>query len=54
MRKEVQMVEESVDKEYEVEEILDSRVSGRGGGKLEYLIKWKNYPREELSWEPAV
>ena len=21
-------------------------------GKLEYLVKWKNYPTEEASWEP--
>ena len=52
-RKELQMVEESEDDEYEVEEVMDSRVSGRGGGRLEYLVKWKNYPVEESTWEPA-
>ena len=25
---------------------------GCGQGKLEYLVKWKNYPIEEASWEP--
>ena len=47
------MVEESQDEEYEVEEVMDSRVSGRGGGRLEYLVKWKNYPIEESTWEPV-
>ena len=42
------------DGEYEVEKLLDSRISkkGCGRGKLEYLVKWKNYPTEEASWEP--
>ena len=42
------------DGEYKVEKLLDSRISkkGRGQGKLEYLVKWKNYPIEEASWEP--
>ena len=42
------------DGEYEVEKLLDSRISkkGRGCGKLEYLVKWKDYPIEEASWEP--
>ena len=41
------------DREYKVEKHLDSRISkkGRGQGKLEYLVKWKNYPVEEASWE---
>jgi hypothetical protein len=41
------------DEEYEVDIVLDSRVSGRGRGRLEYLVKWKNYPTEEATWEPA-
>ena len=34
------------DREYEVEKLLDSRISkkGCGWGKLEYLVKWKDYP----------
>ena len=37
--------------EYEVEGVLDSRVSGRQG--LQYLVRWKGYGNEENSWEPA-
>lgn len=37
--------------EYEVEKVLDSRLSHRKG--LEYLVKWKGYGREDNSWEPA-
>ena len=32
----------------EVEEILDSRWRG---GKLQYLIKWRDQPLEERTWE---
>jgi hypothetical protein len=35
---------------YEVEEVLDSRVVR---GTLHYLVKWKGFPREEWTWEPA-
>jgi Chromo (CHRromatin Organisation MOdifier) domain len=37
------------DVSYEVEKIVDHRddLNGR-----EYLIKWKNYPEEENTWEP--
>lgn len=34
---------------YEVERIVDSRKSGK---THEYLIKWKNYPSAENTWEP--
>ena len=34
---------------YEVEAILDSRLRRQ---KLEYLVKWKNFPRSENTWEP--
>jgi hypothetical protein len=37
------------DLEYEVEEILDSRMRR---SKLQYLVKWKGYPTEENTWEP--
>jgi hypothetical protein len=36
--------------EYGIEEILKSRKRGRG---YQYLVKWKNYPHSENSWEPA-
>src|SRR3979490_2749808 len=35
--------------EYEVEEVLDSRMRR---GVLQYLVKWMGYPREENSWVP--
>jgi Chromo (CHRromatin Organisation MOdifier) domain len=38
------------DEEYEIEEILDSRVHRN---KLYYLIHWLSYPRDEDSWIPA-
>ena len=43
----MEIEEESGD--YEVERIIDSRLQR---GKLQYLIKWKNYPIEESTWEP--
>ena len=36
--------------EYEVQEVLNSRIRGR---KLWYLIDWKGYSPEERTWEPA-
>lgn len=36
--------------EYEVETILDSCRTAQGA--IQYLVKWKNYGREENSWEP--
>jgi hypothetical protein len=36
--------------EWEVEYIKDSRLQRN---KLEYLVKWKGYPQEECTWEPA-
>jgi len=35
---------------WEVEYIKDTRLFRN---KLQYLIKWKNYPNEESTWEPA-
>lgn len=40
------IVEEA--EEYEVEEILDSRLIH---GRLKFLIRWKGYGREHDSWE---
>jgi uncharacterized protein YicC (UPF0701 family) len=34
--------------EYEVKEILDSKISR---GKLKYLIEWEGYGPDERSWE---
>ena len=40
------------DKEYEVEEILEKRLTSRG---LEYLVKWKGWDRkQDKTWEPEV
>ena len=36
--------------EYEVEEVLDSRLKR---GKLEYLVKWSGYTNEYNTWEPV-
>jgi hypothetical protein len=36
--------------EYAVDEILKHRKRGRG---FQYLIKWKNYPLGERTWEPT-
>jgi hypothetical protein len=43
-------VTEGGEVEYEVECIRDSRTRR---GKLEYLVHWKGYSREEDTWEPA-
>ncbi|KAG5727755.1 hypothetical protein E4T56_gene20806 [Termitomyces sp. T112] len=39
------------EEEYEVEEILDSRVFL---GKLQFKVKWKGYGIEDISWEPQA
>ena len=36
--------------EYEVERILDRRLSR---GKVEYLVKWRNFDAASNSWEPT-
>ena len=37
--------------EYDVEEILDSRVNDKG--QLEYSVKWEGYGHEDNQWEPV-
>lgn len=44
------MVESDVES-FEVEEIRNKRITKKG--KTEYLIKWKGYPEQENTWEPA-
>jgi len=39
--------------EWEVEYIKDSRLVSRGQG-LQYKVKWKGFPQEESTWEPAA
>ena len=39
------------EEEWEVEEILDSRMNKRC---LQYLVKWKDSLTTESSWEPAI
>lgn len=36
-----------------VERILDDRMSQKGRNQREYLVKWKNQPIDEASWEPV-
>ena len=38
------------EEEMEVEEVIDSRMKNK---QLQYLVKWKDLPIEENSWEPA-
>ena len=43
-------LEEEDEAEYEVEEVLDSRIRWK---RMEYLVKWKGYDASHNSWEPA-
>lgn len=38
------------EEEYTVEDILDKRTNRKG--KIEYLVKWENYPVAASTWEP--
>ena len=40
------------EEEYEVESIKAHRYSGRNK-KLQFLIRWKGYPKSDNTWEPA-
>lgn len=39
-----------VTEKYDVEEIVDKKVTSEG--KVQYLLKWKGYPHSENTWEP--
>ena len=41
------------DTDYDVEKILDSRKPRSKRKKIEYYIKWLDYPDSENSWEPV-
>ena len=43
-------VELPTGEEYEVDQILDSRVHRR---QLQYLVLWRGYPISEATWEPS-
>jgi Chromo (CHRromatin Organisation MOdifier) domain len=45
----VKEAERLLEEEYEVETILDKRKRGQ---KIKYLMKWKDYLDDELSWKP--
>ncbi|SOV06814.1 uncharacterized protein UDID_17924 [Ustilago sp. UG-2017a] len=47
-------VEVKSDLEYEVEQILDSKVDHRYRDPLFYLVRWVGYGPDHNSWEPAV
>lgn len=36
---------------YFIEKLMEERVSQKSNGK-EYLVKWKNYPKSQATWEP--
>jgi hypothetical protein len=42
-------METNNDDEYQVEKILDTKLEGQA---IKYLIKWKDYPNSENTWEP--
>ena len=48
----------SVEDEYEVEQILDHQDEGSGSGcrrkERRYLVLWKGHPVEDATWEPQA
>ncbi|KAF1796555.1 hypothetical protein FB192DRAFT_1405045 [Mucor lusitanicus] len=46
--------ESAAEEEYEVERVESHQITGKGKrAKLVYLVKWKNYPDSDNTWEPA-
>ena len=43
--------EAAVDNDYQLEAIRDRRTSL---GRVQYLIKWKDFPEEQNTWEPLT
>ncbi|EPB88450.1 hypothetical protein HMPREF1544_04685 [Mucor circinelloides 1006PhL] len=44
----------AAEEEYEVERVESHQITGKGKrAKLQYLVKWKNYPDSDNTWEPA-
>uniref|UniRef100_A0A0M3ITI6 Chromo domain-containing protein n=1 Tax=Ascaris lumbricoides TaxID=6252 RepID=A0A0M3ITI6_ASCLU len=46
-------IEELDNDEFEAEQIIDKRVSPCGR-RIHYLVKWKEYPVSESTWEPPA
>ncbi|GAN01306.1 conserved hypothetical protein [Mucor ambiguus] len=47
--------ESAAEEEYEVERVESHQIIGKGKrAKLQYLVKWKNYPDSDNTWEPAT
>ncbi|KAL9559704.1 hypothetical protein MBANPS3_000274 [Mucor bainieri] len=54
--------ESDAEEEYEVERVESHQINGKGiplhpqqkKAKLLYLVKWKNYPASDNTWEPAA
>ena len=44
------LIMEQDEEEYEIESIIDARRTGRGRGKLQYLVHWKGYSHADNSW----
>jgi len=52
LSKKMDLIQDRLNEEYEVEKILSKR--GKGS-KIEYLVKWKNFEKEEdQTWEPLA